>query len=698
MDDKLQKQLSQKRIFGIAAHIDAGKTTVSERMLYVSGVQYRPGLVDEGTATMDFEEEERERGITIHSAAIELPFKDYRFTLIDTPGHVDFTVEVERCMRVLDGVVLVFDSSTGVEAQSETVFRQALRHGVPRIAFLNKLDKVGADWDASLDSIRERLGVEPVSLQCVHEEADGGEEICLVDLVKRRLFRYRGRGADAKLIVAEWPEGEIESFEAERLALVESVANRDDELLEIFLEEETASPEELIAALRRQTLSGSILPVLGGAALRGAGVEPLMEAVAAYLPSPLDVELPTTHESGSGKVRELALDPEAPLVAQVFKLVATRHGSLAWARIYQGSVEQGMQCRNTRTGKPERAQALLRLQAGGNEHLKTAGPGDVIAIKGFRQVRTGDGITAIGERLDFTSWDFPLPVISMAIEARKIEDRDHLLECLDLLKAEDPTVDWRIDEETDQILVSGMGELHLEVLGHKLARDFKLECQLGKPRVAYRESVSQPLLIDELVKASLPGHEIEVYFKLQIEPDPDLDQPVGQVELEIPESETKHFAHAAEVALHALEVSIRSGPGHGYPMTQLRATLKNVVDAEGEPPAADQIEIALSLLFRGFGKRPEFTILEPWMTLVVAVPEEYLSPVLGEIQAQGGIVQNVDVRGLQAEVRASAALSRLLDFSTRLRSQSQGRASSTMQLDAYRAVPDDLRRKLLGLD
>jgi len=695
LDEKLQKQLSRKRIFGIAAHIDAGKTTVSERMLYVSGVQYRPGLVDEGTATMDFEEEERERGITIYSAAIELPFKEFEFTLIDTPGHVDFTVEVERCMRVLDGVVLVFDSSTGVEAQSETVFRQALRHKVPRIAFLNKLDKVGADWEASLDSIRDRLGVEPVSLQIPHSD---GEDVCLVDLVKRRLFRYHGRGADAKLLVEDWSTEDADGFEAERLALVESVAEKDDELLEVFLEEQPIDPELLIAALRRQTITGALLPVLGGAALRGAGVEPLMEAVAAYLPSPLDVEAATALEGTQGKTRELSLDPQAPLVAQIFKLVATRHGSLAWARVYQGTLEQGMQCRNTRTGKPERAQTLVRLQAGDSENLKAAGPGDVIAIKGFRHARTGDGITTIGENLDFASWDFPLPVISMAIEARKIEDRDHLLESLDLLKSEDPTVDWHLDEETDQILVSGMGELHLEVLGHKLERDFKLECQLGKPRVAYRESVAKTIILDEKVRASLPGREIEVYVRLVLEPAEELDQPLALVELDIPASEAKRYAQIIEVAQQALVSNLRSGPGHGYPMTQLRLTLRKIEGPEGLPPAMDQIEIALSLLMRSLGKRPEFTILEPWMTLVVAVPEEYLSPVLGEIQAQGGLVQNVEVRSLLAEVRASAPLSRLLDFSTRLRSQSQGRASSTMQLDAYRAVPEDLQRQLLGLE
>ena len=697
LDDKLQKRLERKRIFGIAAHIDAGKTTVSERMLYVSGVQYRPGLVDEGTATMDFEEEERERGITIYSAAIDLPFKEFEFTLIDTPGHVDFTAEVERCMRVLDGVVLVFDSSTGVEAQSETVFRQALRHEVPRIAFFNKLDKVGADWEASLQSIRDRLGVEPVSLQIPHGIGAEGEDLGLVDLVKRRFFRYRGRGADSRLEIEEWPADEAESFEAERLVLIEAVADRDDDLLEAFLEDQPIGADALIAALRRQTLAGTLLPVLGGAALRGAGVEPLMEAVAAYLPSPLDVHVPTAYEVGSRKERGLVLDPSAPLVAQIFKLVATRHGSLAWARIYQGTLEQGMQCRNTRTDKPERAQTLLRLQAGDSENLKSAGPGDVIAIKGFRNARTGDGVTAIGEHLDFPSWDFPLPVISMAIEARKVEDRDHLLESLELLKSEDPTVDWHVDEETDQILVSGMGELHLEVLGHKLQRDFKLECQLGMPRVAYRESVATSVLLDEWVKASLPGHEIEVYLQLQLDPDRSLDQPQALVELEIEEGDAKRYAHAIEIAQQVLANNLRSGPGHGYPMTQLRATLRRLEGHDGSVPAVDQIEIGLSLLMRGLGKRPEFTILEPWMTLVVTVPEEYLSPVLGEIQAQGGIVQNVDVRGLMGEVRASAPLSRLLDFSTRLRSQSQGRASSTMQLEAYRPVPEELRRQLLGL-
>ena len=682
------------RIFGVAAHIDAGKTTVSERMLFVSGVQYRPGLVDEGTTIMDHEEEERERGITIHSAAIDLPWKKRQFTLIDTPGHVDFTAEVERCMRVLDGCVLVLDSSNGVEAQSETVWRQAQRHGVRAIAFLNKLDKVGADWEASLQSIRDRLGVDPVSVQMPWIQEDG--EIRLVDLVHERVFRYEGEGAGADCIDEPWPEPAPDDWVLARAGLAETIAGIDEELLDCFVEDEHVPVEALVAAIRRQTLARMILPVLGGAALRGIGVEPLLDAVSDYLPSPLDVEMPRGTNK-QGKSVQLELDPQKPLGAQVFKVVATRHGAIAWVRVYQGRLGAKDQVRNVRAGRPQRLQGLFRLRGGGEEAVDEALAGDIVAVKGLKDLQTGDALCAPKQDLTLASWDFPLPVISMAVEARKSEDRDRLEDLLALLATEDPTMAWRVDDETGQLLISGMGELHLEILAHKLQRDFRLDVQLGTPRVAYRESIRKPIRIAKRVEHLLAQKEIRCYLDVEFAPSEDDQLP--RVVDAMPEGmlTTPAGAVLRELAPRALHADLVSGFAHGYPATKLLATIHAIGEAETALPAADELEAALSLLVREMGRSADVRLLEPWMKLEVQVPEEHLSPVLGDIQASGGEVHDVQVTTAHATISGFAPLSKLLDFTTRLRSVTAGRGASSMTLDSYQDVPRSETDKILGV-
>ncbi len=675
------------RIFGVAAHIDAGKTTVSERMLFVSGVQYRPGLVDEGTTVMDHEAEERERGITIHSAAIELPWHGTQFTLIDTPGHVDFTAEVERCMRILDGCVLVLDASAGVEAQSETVWRQAEAHGVVRIAFLNKLDKVGVDWEGSLQSIRDRLGAEPVPLQLPLLD---GEAIRLVDLIGRRVFSYEGKTASAACLEQEWPTECREAWEQARVALIEQVATFDEELLDRYVEDDV-SDALLVAAIRRQTLAGAILPVLGGAALRGIGVEPLMDAVAAYLPSPLD------RASTVDELAPFELDPSLPLAAQIFKVVATRHGAVSWVRIYQGCLAPNDQVRVTRTGKVQRVHGLFKLAGGDTESIEAGLAGDVFALKGLKDVVTGDVLAAPKHAAELPSWTFPLPVIAMAVEARKVEDRDRLMATLASLEIEDPTMDWRTDDETGQLLVSGMGELHLQILANKLQRDFKLDVQLGKPRVAYRESLGGSIRLRETVTRHLPTKEVRVFLDVSFEPASEVDAPrvTDAMPASMLDSAAGRLIRAEAVG--SLRSDLTAGLAHGFPATQVVATIHAIGDDENPSPSLEDVEAALSMLVRQLGKRGDVRILEPWMVVDVRVPEEHMSPVLGDIQAHGGEVQNVTVQGGAAHLEARAPLSKLLEFTTRLRSLTAGRGGASMHLDRYREVSRQDLQRLLGL-
>jgi elongation factor G len=686
----------RQRIFGVAAHIDAGKTTVSEHMLFLSGVQHRVGQVDEGTATLDFESMERERGITIHSAAIDLPWKDVHFTLIDTPGHVDFTVEVERCMRVLDGVVLVFDASKGVEAQSETVWRQAVRHGVARIAFLNKLDKVGADWDCAVRSIADRLDAEPVSLQLPLVE-DG--QIRIVDLVRRQLFYYTGEKQGTRSETRPWPEEHRELWEMERGAMVEKVAECDEELLESFLQDEDVTPEELEAALRRQVLAKKLLPVLGGAALRGIGVEALLEAVAKYLPAPADipapllergsVESPDAAKGGEDAIQvPVELDAKGAVVAEVFKVVSTRHGPVSWLRVYRGVLRDNMQLRNARTNKALRVHGLFRLLADDQEQLSEAAPGQVCAVKGLRDVQTGDTLCEGKELLHFARWDFPLPVISMAIEARSVDERDELERSLDLLALEDPSMAWRMDEETGQLLVSGMGELHLQILADRLKEGFGHDVVMGSPRVALRETIPSECRIQESFEQQFPSGAV-AFARLDVSFTPQPGEESVLVRSELPEElrGRKGLRELEQGAIRALEAELSAGLGHGHPVTQLEVVLHDFGGREeGHLPSLEELEVGISLLVRELPRRSSPLVLEPWMQLHVDLPEDRVSPVLGEIQAQGGEVRQVHVESQYARIEAIAPLSHMLDFTTRLRSLTQGRGSASMQLERYRPI------------
>lgn len=683
-----------RRVFGVAAHIDAGKTTVSERMLFISGVQYRPGLVDEGTTVLDFEEEERERGITIHSAAIDLPWKDCRFTLVDTPGHVDFTAEVERCMRVLDGCVLVIDSSSGVEAQTETVWRQAVARGVVGIAFVNKLDKVGADWEASLRSLATRLGVRPLPIQLPWRSPS--DELEIVDLVARSVHRYEGSTAASAHAEVPWPDTVPEEWTLARLAMVETLAEHDEQLLELFVQDQEAPVGLLRRVLRRITLERAAMPVCGGAALRGIGVEPLMDCVAHCLPGPEDVELPrVVGEDGTERV--LRLDPEAALGAQVFKVVASRHGAIAWVRVWQGTLRNGDQIRNSRTGRVERVHGISRLAGGAEESVDAAPAGDIVAVKGFKDLATGDGICAPKESFSVPTWEFPSPVIGMAVEARKSDDRDRLIAALSMIATCDPTMSWHHDEETGQLLVRGMGELHLEVLAHELRRSFNLEVGLGRPRVSYRESVARSIRLQKQVEHEVGTRTISVWLDVELVPAPDVDLPVVEDCIAEDRLSTPVGRLVRERLEPAVRAELSSGLGHGFPAAQMIVRFHEIGKDDASVPTVEDFEAALALLFREVGRQEGLRILEPWMRLEVRVPEDTLAPVLGDVQACGGEVHDVKVEGLGATIDAIAPLSKLLDFTTRVRSLTQGRGAASMQLSGYREVPASDRDKVLGI-
>ncbi|HHI80302.1 MAG TPA: GTP-binding protein [Planctomycetes bacterium] len=679
------RELVKQRVFGVAAHIDAGKTTVSERMLFLAGIQHREGRVDEGTATMDFEEEERERGITIHSAAIDLSWKDWDFTLVDTPGHVDFTIEVERCMRVLDGVVLVFDAACGVEAQTETVWEQATRHGVPKIGFLNKLDKIGVDFEAAIRSIESSFGVVALPLQIPF--LIQGHRIKIADLRDRTVLSYTFDHAESQCVPEPWPEGETaEALEMERSSLLESLADADELFLADYLEDSEQGREAIDAAVRRCVLSGTVFPVLCGAALRGVGVECLLDAVGSFLPSPQDRPGCDALDA-KGKKVPLALDPKQPLVARVFKVVASKHGPIAWLRVHQGKLEAHAQVWNSRSQRVERVHSLYRLEGGHLDRVEHCGPGRIVAMRGLQDLRTGDTISDRAKRLTLPPWTFPRPVISMAVEVRKSEEREELLQALESLEIEDPTMAFKNDEETGQVLLSGMGELHLQILASRLKREFHLDPLLGRPTVAHRESLRTPYLFEERIQRSYQAKTLDVLLRARFSPHPEEVLPVVVLDPgAFPEGSGPMKRVLEESVLGSLPRDLEAGLKYGYPLVHCRVELLRVEgEEEGSLPSQEDLETALSLMCRRVGEEAEVELLEPWMRVEVQVPEAHLSPILGDLQAHGGEVGGVEMRGTLALVRGRAPLGQLLDYSTRVRSLSQGRASATVFFESWRA-------------
>ena len=686
--------LTKIRNIGVTAHIDAGKTTVTERILYYAGKTYKMGEVHEGTAVMDFDPEEQQRGITIHAAATTLPWKGYTINLIDTPGHVDFTIEVERSLRVLDGAVVVFCGVGGVEAQSETVWRQADRYGVPRLAFINKLDRVGADWERVIHDIRTHLhkGATPIQLP-IGSGADFGG---IVDLVRMRAYRY-GDELGTRIEEEEVPEGMRALAERAREELIERAADFDDHLMERYLESHQVGADELKTAIRRGCLRSELIPCLCGSALKNKGVQLLMDAVCDYLPSPIDRAAVVGHEPakhGEDKEVQVEPDPEGPLAALLFKISADSHGDLHWLRIYRGTLRTGMRVLNSTRGKKENVQRIWRMHADERVREDEVGAGDIVAVVGPRDSITGDTLCETRHPVVLEKIGVPKTVLAMAIEPRTNADRQHLGEVLQILAREDPTFEYRVDSETSQTIIAGMGELHLEVLKNRMLRDFKLDVTVGRPRVAYRETIRGTAEATGRFVRQTGGHGQFGVVEIRVEPRPGGDLEVDPVTFEV---KIKGGAIPQEY-LPSVERGIRaaasSGIATGYPLIDIKVTV-----LDGKYHEVDSSEIAFeaagSLALQQAVEKAGIQILEPIMRLQVVAPNEYFGDLVADLMSRRAEINDTELRGTTRVITAKVPLATMFGYATTVRSLTQGRASYSMEPSHYAPVPDSVAKTLV---
>jgi len=683
--------LDRVRNIGIMAHIDAGKTTTTERILYYTGRTHRMGEVHEGAATMDWMAQEQERGITITSAATTAFWRDYRINIIDTPGHVDFTVEVERSLRVLDGAIAVFDSVAGVEPQSETVWRQADRYRVPRIAFMNKMDRTGADFFASVQSMVDRLGAKPVPVQL----PIGSEENFrgVVDIVEMRALLWLD-DLGTQFEEDEIPAELVEQAHEYHHQLIDAVAEHDEELLETYLlDEEAVTPEMIRRALRTATLQIAVTPVLLGSAFKNKGVQPLLDAVVDYLPSPLEV--PPIHGLDPRTEHELSRrpDPEEPFSALAFKVMSDPYvGKLTYIRVYSGGLKSGDRVVNTTDGKNERVGRILQMHANHREERDEIAAGEIAAVVGLKHTTTGDTLAVETAPIRLESMVFPDPVISVAIEPKTKGDQDKLGNALQRLTEEDPTFQVRTDEETGQTLISGMGELHLEIIVDRLTREFNVDANVGRPQVAYRETISKPVHKIEgrfVRQTGGRGQYGHVYIDLEPAEPGDgyefIDKIVGGV---VP----REFISAVDLGI---QEAMESGILAGFPVVDVRARL-----IDGSYHDVDSSEMAFkvagSLAFKEAMKRAKPKLLEPTMAVEVVTPNEYLGDVLGDLNARRGRVEGQEQRGNAQAIKARVPLSTMFGYATDLRSTTQGRATFTMQFDRYDEVPASIASEIVA--
>ncbi len=681
--------LEKTRNIGIIAHIDAGKTTTTERILYYTGRIYKMGEVHEGSATMDYMEQERERGITITAAATTAQWKDHRINIIDTPGHVDFTVEVERSLRVLDGGIVVFDAVAGVEPQSETVWRQADRYHVPRICFVNKMDRVGASFWRTIEMIRERLNANPVPVQIpigVESSFKG-----VIDLIESKAYIYTD-DLGTHLQSLDIPADMVDEVAAQREKMVELIVESDDELTLRYLEGEEITPAELKAALRRATIDGRLVPVLCGAALRNKGVQLLLDAVIDYLPSPLDIPPVKGIVPGTDEVIERPTDENAPFAALVFKIVADPFvGRLAYVRVYSGMLSSGSFVLNSTKGKRERIGRLLQMHANHREEIQELYAGDIGAIVGLKETFTGDTLCDPASPIVLESIRFPEPVISIAVEPKTKADQDKMDYALGRLAEEDPTFKVRTDPDTGQVLISGMGELHLEVILDRMFREYKVEANRGRPQVAYKETLARPIRARGLFKRQTGGRGMYGDAVVEFEPLQRgggfdfVNKIVGGV---IP----KEYIPAVA---RGIQKKMESGGRAGYPMVDIRATL---VDGSYHEVDSNELafEIAGSLALQEAIERAGTVILEPIMRIEIVTPEQFMGDVIGDLNSRRGHVERTEAKTGAVVIRGYVPLANLFGYTTDLRSMTQGRASSSVEFDHYQEVPQSVAAELLA--
>jgi elongation factor G len=689
--------LAKTRNIGIMAHIDAGKTTTTERILYYTGINYKIGEVHEGNATMDWMEQEQERGITITSAATTCEWNDHTINIIDTPGHVDFTVEVERSLRVLDGAVAVFDAVAGVEPQSETVWRQADRYGVPRICFVNKMDRVGAEYHRCVDMIVTRLNSTPLVTQLpwgVEADFKG-----VIDLVQMKALLWQSDDKGSTYDTVSIPNDHLEAAREWREKLLETLAEHDDHIMELYLEGHEPDLDTLKAGIRRATIAGKLNPVLCGTAFKNKGVQPMLDAIVDYLPSPIDITSIKGHAVGdTDKVIERHADEAEPFAALAFKIMSDKYfGKLTYIRVYSGKLDSGTQVLNSTKDRKERIGKIYQMHANKQEERAGVGAGQIVAVVGLKDTTTGDTLCDPTHPVILESMDFPAPVIHVAIEPKTKADQEKLSTAIQRLSDEDPTFQVRTDEETGQTIIAGMGELHLEVLVDRMRREFSVEANVGKPQVAYRETIRKRVENVEYTHKKQTGGSGQ-FAKVLIDLEPshdDGEDSGGGYEFEnkvtggrIPR---EYIPSVDAGCQEAMEFGVLAG----YPMVDVKVTLK-----DGAYHEVDSSELAFkiagSMVFKEAARRADPVLMEPMMSVEVTTPEDFMGDVIGDLNSRRGQIQAMDERGGNRIVRAVVPLSEMFGYVGDLRSKTQGRASYSMQFDSYAEVPGNVAKEIIA--
>ncbi|CAL9410879.1 MULTISPECIES: elongation factor G [Nocardiopsis] len=699
MAAKTVLDLAKVRNIGIMAHIDAGKTTTTERILYYTGVTHKVGEVHDGAATMDWMKEEQERGITITSAATTTHWDDHTINIIDTPGHVDFTVEVERSLRVLDGAVAVFDAKEGVEPQSEQVWRQADRYGVPRICFVNKMDKIGAEFQRCVDMFRERLGANAMPIQLnIGAESDFKG---VIDLVRMKAYVWNDEAALGEMYdTVDIPESHADAAREARDQFIETLAEADDEIMEMYLEGQEPTVEQLVPAIRRATIAGTAVPVVCGTAFKNKGVQPLLDAVTAYLPSPLDVEGVEGHDpKDETEETKLVRKPsnDEPLSALVFKIMSDPHlGKLTYVRVYSGVLQAGTQVLNSLKGRKERIGKIYRMHSNKREEISEVGAGDIVAVMGLKDTTTGETLCDQANPIVLESMTFPAPVIEVAIEPKTKSDQEKLGIAIQRLADEDPSFQVATDDQTGQTVISGMGELHLEVLVNRMRDEFKVEANIGKPQVAYRETIRKKVEGHTYThKKQTGGSGQFAKVKIDIEP----------LETESGDASGYEFVNAVTGGripreyIPSVDAGCQEAAELGvlahYPLVGVKVTLQ-----DGQYHEVDSSEMAFktagSIAFKEAVKLAKPTLLEPVMAVEVTTPEEYMGDVIGDLNSRRGQIQSMDERSGVRIVKAQVPLSEMFGYVGDLRSRTQGRANYSMVFDSYAEVPSAVAQEIVA--
>lgn len=696
MAKKIEHDLNKVRNIGIIAHIDAGKTTTTERVLYYTGMVHRIGEVHDGAATTDYMEQERERGITITSAAVTTTWRDHKVNVIDTPGHVDFTAEVQRSLRVLDGGVAVFDAVAGVEPQSETVWRQASEYNVPRICFVNKMDRTGANFERTVSMIVSRLRGNPVPIQMPY--GSGDEFKGIIDLLNMELVTY-GDETGTQIERHPIPESHREEAETRRLEMVEKIIESDELLTEKYLMEEEIADEEIVAALRAGTVANKLHPVLCGSALKNKGVQMLLDAIVDLLPSPLDI--PPVQGVSPDNEEEIILrhaDDSEPMCGLVFKIISDRFGRLAFTRVYSGVLKTGTRVYNPVKGKTERVGRIVRMFADRREDVDEIRAGDIAAVIGFKDTFTGDTVTEENSPVILENIKFPDPVIEVAIEPNSKADQEKLAKGLSSLADEDPTFQVEVDSNLGQTKIKGMGELHLEVLVDRLRREFNVEATVGRPRVAYREAITRAHTVDTTFKRQTGGSG--QYARLVVEYAPMSDEEVVEAKESgllfsdriVGGSVTKEFVRAAEKGMRE---ALEGGVLAGYPVVRLKAS---VIDGAMHDVDSSEIafKIAGSMSLKEGVQKGSPVILEPSMKVEVVAPDDYTGTIVGDLASRRGTVEGMEPRGEGfSTIRAQVPLSEMFGYATDIRNMTQGRGTFTMEFDQYTVAPNSIAEEVI---